>query len=74
MMMSQFMRGTGTLGVGFALGGKGEHVYGKVGEFSGLSRSEKPSTTLKLIKINSPKPTEPTMKDGVFEEPTRAPP
>ena len=68
MMMSQFRRGTRTSGVGFALGGKGEHVYGKVGEFSGLSPSEKPS------KINPPKPTEPTVKDGVLEEPPRAPP
>jgi hypothetical protein len=72
--MSQFRRGTRTSGVGFALGGKGEHVYGKVGEFSGLSPSEKPSTTPKLIKINPPKPTKPTVKDGVFEEPPRAPP
>jgi hypothetical protein len=73
-MMSQFRQGTGTSGVGFALGGKGEHVYDKVGEFSGLSPSEKPFTTPKLIKINPPKPTEPTMKDGVFEEPPRASP
>jgi hypothetical protein len=61
MMMSQFRRGTGTSGVGFALGGKGEHVYSKVGEFSGLSPSEKPPTTPKLIKITPPKPTEPTV-------------
>jgi hypothetical protein len=74
MMMSQFRRGTRTSGVGFALGGKGEHVYGKVGEFSGLSPSEKPLTTPKLIKITPPKPIEPTIKDGVFEEPPRAPP
>jgi hypothetical protein len=40
MMMSQFRWGIGTSGVGFALGGKGENVYGKVGEFSGLSPSE----------------------------------
>jgi hypothetical protein len=71
MMMIQFRQGTGTLGVGFALGRKGEHVYGKVGEFSGLSPSEKPSTTSKLIKITPPKPTESTVKDGVFEEPPR---
>jgi hypothetical protein len=32
MMMSQFRRGTGTTGVGFALGGKGENVYDKVGQ------------------------------------------
>jgi hypothetical protein len=74
MMMSQFRRGTETSGIGFTLGGKGEHVYGKVGEFSGLRPSEKPSTTPKLIKINPPKPTEPIVKDGVFEEPPRAPP
>jgi hypothetical protein len=74
MMMSQFRRGTGTSRVGFALGGKGEYVYGKIGEFSGLNPSEKPSTTPKLFKINPPKPTEPTVKDGVFEEPLRAPP
>jgi hypothetical protein len=74
MMMSQFRRGTETSGVGFALGGKGENVYSKVGEFSGLSPSEKPSTTPKLIKIKPPKPTEPTVKDRVFEEPPRAPP
>jgi hypothetical protein len=59
------------LGVGFALGEKGEHINGKVGEFSGLGPSEKPP---KLIKINPPKPTEPTVKDGVFEEPPKAPP
>jgi hypothetical protein len=53
---------------------EGENVYGKVGKFSGLSPSEKPSTTPKLIKINPPKPTEPIVKDGVFEEPPRAPP
>ena len=72
--MSQFGRGTGVLGVGFAIGGKGENIYGKVGECSGLNPSEKPSTTPRLIKITPPKPTEPTVKDGVFEEPPKAPP
>ena len=74
MMMSQFRRGTGASGVGFTLGGKGENIYGKVGEYSGLNLSEKPSTTPKLIKITPPKPTEPTVKDVVFEEPLKAPP
>jgi hypothetical protein len=74
MMMRQFRRETGTSGVGFALGGKGKHVYVEVGEFSGLNPSEKPPTTSKLIKITPPKPTEPTVKDGVFKEPPRAPP
>ena len=74
MMMSQFRRGTGALGVGFALGGKGENIYGKVGECSGLNPSEKPSTTPKLLKITPPNPIVPTTKDGVFEEPPKAPP
>ena len=74
MMMSQFRRGTCTSGVGFAIGGKGENLYGKVGEFSGLSPSEKPSTTPKLIKFTPPEPSKPTVKDGVFEEPPKSPP
>ena len=74
MMMSQFWRGTGTSGVGFAIGGKGENIYGKVCEFSGLSPSEKPSTTPKLIKFTPLEPTKPTIKDGVYEEPPKAPP
>jgi len=74
MMMSQFWRGTGTSGVGFAIGGKGENIYGKVGEFSGLSPSEKPSTTPKLIKFTPPEPSKPTVKDGVFEEPPKVSP
>jgi hypothetical protein len=39
MMMSQFRWETGASGVGFALGGKSENVYDKVGEFSGLNSS-----------------------------------
>jgi hypothetical protein len=39
-----------------------------------LNPSEKPSTTPKLIKITPPKLTEPVVKDGVFEEPPKAPP
>jgi hypothetical protein len=74
MMMSQFRQGIGASGVGFALGGKGENVYGKIGECSGLNPSKKPFTTPKLIKVTPPKPTEPTIKDGVFEEPPKAPP
>jgi hypothetical protein len=73
-MMSQFRQETGASGVGFSLGGKGENIYGKVGECSGLNLSEKPSTTPKLIKITTSKPTESTVKDGVFEEPQKAPP
>ena len=44
MMVNQLRRGTSGLGVGFALGGKGENLYGKVGEHSGLNPSEKPFT------------------------------
>ena len=74
MMVSQFRRGTDSSGVGFAIGGKGEHVYGKVGEHSGLNPSEKPTNTPKLIKIPPPESTKPMIKDGVFEEPPKAPP
>ena len=73
-MVNQFRRGIGGQGVGFTLGEKGENLYGKVGECSGLKPSEKPTTTPKLIKITPPKPTPPTIKDGVYEEPTKAPP
>ena len=73
MMMSQFRWETGASGVGFAVGGKGENIYGKVGQCSGLNPSKKPSTTPKLIKITPPKPTKPIVKDGVFEEPLKAP-
>ena len=75
MMVNQLRRRTGGLGVGFASGGKGENLYGKViGEYSGLKPSEKPTTTPKLIKITLPEPTLPITKDGVFEEPPKAPP
>jgi hypothetical protein len=47
--------------------------FGKVGEWSGLKPLEKPSATPKLIKITPPKPTTP-VRDGVIEEPLRAPP
>jgi hypothetical protein len=40
-----------------------------------LKPSEKPnpSTTPKLIKITPSKPLKPTTKDGMFEEPLKAP-
>ena len=72
--MSQFRRETSASGVRFAVGGKGENIYSKVGEYSGLNPSEKPSTTPKLIKITPPKPIEPTIKDGVLEKPPKPPP
>jgi len=74
MMMSQFKRGTDTSGVCFALGGKGTNLYGKVGESSGLSPSDKPTSTPKFTKIVPPKPIEPIVKNGVIEEPPKAPP
>ena len=74
MMVNQLRRGTGGLGVGFASGGKGENLYGKATEYSGLKPSEKPITTPKLIKITLPEPTLPITKDGVFEERSKAPP
>ena len=36
--MSQFRWETGALGVGFALDEKSENIYGKVGEYSGLTQ------------------------------------
>ena len=72
MMMSQFKRGTDTSGLGFALGGKGKVIYGKVGQGSGLSASEK--NPPKLTKITPPKPTESIVKDGVVRETPKAPP
>jgi len=74
MMMSQFKPRTSTLGVGLFTGGKGENLYGKVGEFSGLNPSEKPYTSPKLMKFAPPDPSKPTIKDGVFEETKKAPP
>jgi hypothetical protein len=74
MMMSQFIWETSASGVSIALGGRGENINGMVGECSGLNLSEKPSTTPKLIKITPPSPIEPTVKDGVFEEPSKVAP
>jgi hypothetical protein len=62
------------MGVDFAIGGKGENLYGKFGEYSGLKLSETPTTTPKLIKITPPESTLPITKDGVFEEPPKVPP
>jgi hypothetical protein len=51
------------------------HTYfGKVGECSGQKPSEKPSATPKLVKLNPPKSATPVVKNGVIEEPVRAPP
>jgi hypothetical protein len=74
MMMSQFKRGTDTSGLGFAIGGKGEVNYGKVGQASGLSLSDKNPTRPKLTKLNPPKPSEPIVKDGMLQETPQAPP
>jgi hypothetical protein len=73
MMVSQFKRGTGGLRLGFAAKDGNVTRFGKVGEGSGLTPSEKPSPTPKLIKITPPKPITP-VKDGVIEESVRAPP
>src|SRR5579859_81565 len=74
MMVSQFKRGTDTTGLGFAIGGKGEVIYGKVGHGSGLSENEKNPIPPKLTKITPPKPTQPLVKDGVVQETPKAPP
>ena len=54
MLVSQFKRGTGGPGVGFASGGDGKNLFGKIGEGSGLDPSEKPTPTLKLTKMPPP--------------------
>jgi hypothetical protein len=73
MMVSQFKRGTGGPGLGFATKDGSVARFGKVGECSGLTPSEKPSSTPKLIKTTFAKPVTP-MIDGVIDEPMRDPP
>jgi hypothetical protein len=73
MVVSQFKRGTGGMGLGFAAKDGSVTRFGKVGEWSGLTHLEKPSPIPNLIKITPPKPITP-VRDGVIEEPMRAPP
>jgi hypothetical protein len=73
MMVSQFKRGTGGPGLGFAAKDGSVARFGKVGECSGLTPSEKPSPTPKIIKTTPTKPIIP-MRDGVIDEPVRASP
>jgi hypothetical protein len=73
MMVSQFKRGAGGPGLGFATKDGSVALFGKVGECSGLTPSEKPSPTPKLIKTTSAKPVTP-VRDGVIDEPMRDPP
>jgi len=74
MMVNQLRRGIGGPGIGFASNEKGANLFGKIGECSSLKPSEKITSTPKLTKITPPKPSEPIVKDGVVEEPTKAPP
>jgi hypothetical protein len=55
MMVSQFKRGTGGPGLGFAAKDGIIACFGKVGEWSGLKPLEKLSATPKLIKITPSK-------------------
>jgi hypothetical protein len=73
MVVSQFKRGIGGPGLGFTAKDGSAACFGKVGEWSGLKPSEKPSTTPKLIKITPPNPIVPLRHD-VIEKPVRAPP
>jgi hypothetical protein len=73
MMVSQFKRGTGRPGLGFATKDGSVALFRKVGECSGLTPLETPSPTLKLIKTTSAKPVTP-VRDCVIDEPMRAPP
>jgi hypothetical protein len=73
MMISQFKRGTGGPGLGFATKDGSVARFGKVGECNCLTPSEKPSSTPKLIKTTFAKPVTP-VRDGVIDEPMRDPP
>jgi hypothetical protein len=73
MMVSQFKRGTRGPGLTFATKDGSVARFGKVGECSGLTPSEKPSSTPKLIKTTFAKPVTP-VRDGVIDEPMRDPP
>jgi hypothetical protein len=73
MMVSKFKRGTGGPGLGFATKDGSVARFGKVGECSGLTPSKKPSPTPKLIKTTPAKPIT-HVRDGVINEPLRAPP
>jgi hypothetical protein len=73
MVVNQFKRGVGGPGLGFVTKDGSGACFWKVGEWSGLKASEKPSANPKLIKITPPKPV-PHVRDGVIEEPVRAPP
>jgi len=72
--MNQLRRGVGGPGIGFASNEKGVNLFGKIGEYSGLKPSEKAIPTPKLTKNTPPKPIEPIVKDGIVEEPPKAPP
>jgi hypothetical protein len=73
MMVIQFKRGTSGPGLGFAAKVGSVARFWKVGESCGLTPLEKPSHTPKLIKTAPAKPITP-MRDGVIDEPVRAPP
>jgi hypothetical protein len=73
MMVNQFKKGTGGPGLGFATNHGSVARFLKVAECIGLTPSEKPSPTPKLIKITPPKSVT-HLRDGVIEEPVRAPP
>lgn len=74
MMVSQFRRRTDGSGLGFALCGKDGNAFGKVGEASGMTPSEKNPIPLKLTKFTPPKQPQPIVGDGVIIEPPKAPP
>jgi hypothetical protein len=63
MVASHFKRGTCGPRIGFASRSRNNAQLGKVGEWSGLKPSEKPSATPKLIKIIPPKAITP-VRDG----------
>ena len=71
MLISQFKRGDG-FGVGLDYN-RVPFDYGKVGECSGMSPSEKPSpSSPEPSKLSGATPS--LVVDGVFQDPTKEPP
>ena len=68
MMVEQFRRGDKS-GLGFVPKSDSSHIYGKIGEMSGVKSGEKPESSKA-----TPATKATNLKDGVFQEQLKAPP
>ena len=68
MMVEQFRRGDKS-GLGFVPKSDSSHIYGKIGEMSGVKPCEKLETSKATPAIKAT-----NLKDGVFQEQPKAPP